>query len=35
MSLSCGEDHNILTYSEITMEIGLTKLGLENYEKVL
>jgi len=35
LDLSCGDDHELHTYSTLYMEIGLTKHGLANYDKVL
>ena len=35
MTLSCGADHELNTFSTLYVEITLTKEGLTNYEKVL
>jgi insulysin len=34
MSLSAGEDHEMGVFSDFQVTVGLTKKGLENYEKV-
>lgn len=34
MSLSAGEDHEMEVFSDFQVTVGLTKKGLENYEKV-
>ena len=35
MDLSAYPDHELGIFSSLTVEIGLTKKGLQNYEKVL
>ena len=35
LELSAGGDHELASYSNLTVEIVLTKKGLENYESVI